>query len=310
MSQPIVSVVIATHNRSGYLARALQSLALQTFPKCSYEVIVVDNASTDGTKEVILGFCKAYSFFRHVCEKRLGSNNARNTGWRSSQGKYVAFIDDDAIADEKWIETIVSTFDRIIPQPGIVGGMVEPLWEGNKPDWLKGKMFRSLSILEYGEKERFLTEKEFFFSVNMAIRRELIEKAGGFNNVVSRSGKNLNTNDEIPIAINIRKMGYGFYYDPSISVKHIIPEERLRTYFAQGYSDALMWEQMEKPGFREKSQRAFMYLYYFGRNPKYIARLLLTPSDYENLYKKLIAHAWLGFIRGLFSKIAPRWTNL
>ena len=303
----LISVVIATHNRARYLIKALEGLAQQTLSHDKFEVLVVDNNSTDDTKQVVTLFAKTNIFVEYFHEPKLGSNIARNTGWYQATGKYVAFLDDDAVPNSFWLENIIKAFAHTQTHLGIVGGKVNPVWEEEKPRWIQGKLLSALSVLDYGDSPRFLQENEFFFSVNMAFKRNLLEKFGGFETGVSRSGKNLLTNDEIPISIKIRQAGYKLYYDPSIFVDHIIPAGRLtmpwftRRYFSQGYSDALMWRIMEKPDFSAKSKKAFFHLYCFLRNPRYILRLFYVPSDHENLYKKLIAHAWLGYLKGLFS---------
>ena len=301
-----ISVVIATHNRANYLMQALEGLAHQTLPHEEFEVLVVDNNSTDETKQVVTLFAKTNSFVKYLYELRIGSNIARNTGLRQAMGKYVAFLDDDAVPSPFWLENIIKAFNSQTLL-GIVGGKVDPVWEKERPKWIQGKLLKALSILDYGNSPRFLKENEFFFSVNMAFKRELLEQFGGFETGVSRAGKNLLTNDEIPITIKIRKAGFRLYYDPSILVNHIIPEIRLthqwfiKRYFSQGYSDALMWRIMEKPTFFMRCKKGVFHLYCFLRNPRYILRLFYLPSNHDDLYKKLIAHAWLGYLKGLFA---------
>ncbi|MEE8471432.1 MAG: glycosyltransferase family A protein [Dehalococcoidia bacterium] len=91
-----VSAIICTHNRSDYLRQAIQSLADQTLPTEQYEVIVVDNGSTDNTRAVVEGFDHIANL-RYVYEPILGLSQARNTGWQNARGEYIAFMDDDAI---------------------------------------------------------------------------------------------------------------------------------------------------------------------------------------------------------------------
>lgn len=307
MPQPVVSVVIATHNRANHLTKALNSLFHQTLCKNKFEVFVIDNASTDETSGVVEKFSGLFTFIKYHYEAIPGANNARNIGWRNARGKYVAFMDDDAVASSDWLETIVNSFENINPKPGIIGGKVIPIWEDTKPNWIKGKLLTALSVVDYGEEPRVLNDNEYLFSVNMAFQGSLLERFGGFDNALGRTGKALTSNDEILIAKKIRAAGYQFYYHPQASVQHFIPTGRLtmpwfiKRYFSQGYSDALMWRIMESPTFLSRCKKISFYIYCFLRNPKYVLRLLHTPTDHDSLYKKLIAHAWLGFMKGIFA---------
>ena len=92
-----ISAVVCTHNRAAYLRKALQSLVDQTMAQELYEIIVVDNASTDGTKQVVSEYSGA-SNLRCLYEPVIGLSRARNTGWGNARGEYVAYLDDDAVA--------------------------------------------------------------------------------------------------------------------------------------------------------------------------------------------------------------------
>jgi glycosyltransferase involved in cell wall biosynthesis len=97
---PVLAVVIATHNRASYLEKALDALSAQTLPSHTFEVIVVDNASTDATREVVSGRIRASRNLRYLPEPRLGASVARNAGWQATSAPYIAFLDDDAIPAE------------------------------------------------------------------------------------------------------------------------------------------------------------------------------------------------------------------
>src|SRR3989337_3554689 len=105
----VISAIICTHNRVEYLTKAIQSLVDQNIPKSKYEIIVVDNCSTDSTREVVEKF-SSKSNIRYIYEPTLGANKARNTGWRNARGKYIAYLDDDAIASPVWLCRILQGF--------------------------------------------------------------------------------------------------------------------------------------------------------------------------------------------------------
>jgi glycosyltransferase involved in cell wall biosynthesis len=93
----LITVIICTRNRAKLLRDAMASVVEQGIPKSDYEIVVVDNASTDETPDVVAEF-RGSAHIRYVHEEKLGLCIARNTGWRAASGRYVAFFDDDAIA--------------------------------------------------------------------------------------------------------------------------------------------------------------------------------------------------------------------
>src|SRR5262249_29253186 len=121
-----ISVVICTRNRSTYLAQCLQAIEAQTLQPHHYEVIVVDNGSSDDTGSVVAPFCRRRTNFRYVAEERVGLSVARNTGVRSGHGDIVAFTDDDAAPEPSWLEQILRRFQELSDDAGVIGGDVIP----------------------------------------------------------------------------------------------------------------------------------------------------------------------------------------
>jgi len=109
MNDPFISVVVCTHNRATLLGQALESLVGQTLNAARYEIIVVNNCSTDDTPGIVERFkgSRTIPLLRSVDEPALGLGHARNRGWQVAQGEYVAFMDDDARADSHWLEQAV-----------------------------------------------------------------------------------------------------------------------------------------------------------------------------------------------------------
>jgi len=119
---PMVSVVIPTYNRKDLLKECLDSLFNQTYPKERYEIIVVNDGSTDGTEEVLKEYAKkAPCAFKWLTQQNKGSYAARNLGIKNARGEIICFIDDDCIADRKWLEDLVRAFEEGV---GGVGGNI------------------------------------------------------------------------------------------------------------------------------------------------------------------------------------------
>ena len=237
-----ISAIVCTLNRSWYLKKAIQSLVDQTVPQGEYEIIVVDNASTDDTKSVVESFRHVLNL-RYVHEPVLGLSRARNTGWQNALGRYVAYLDDDAMACPTWLERILHAFENVKPTPGTVGGRITLIWETERPDWLARELETPLGYLDWGCSGMFLTqENQWLGGGNLACPRKILEEAGGFSTDLGRKGKNLLSNDEILLTRYLRSQNLGSYYDPAVLVQHHVLPERVqkgwfyRRYFWQGIS--------------------------------------------------------------------------
>ena len=243
--QPIVSVVICTHNRADRLILALEGLVKQSFPSQNFEVLIIDNVSEDNTKEIGDRYQENYSNFRYIYEPVLGLSKARNLGLSLAKGKYVAYLDDDAIPCEEWLESILDSFTTVKPSPVCVGGPIYGLWEIPKPDWIDKTMEDFFTVLDYGSQPKWFKTNKFPYGANMAYTKESLKNVGGFNEKLGRQGKKLLSQEELLLNLTLEQFGGKFYYNPKASVQHWVPKERInakwllsRSYW-QGRSDAI-----------------------------------------------------------------------
>ena len=176
-------VVISTRNRSDLLRRALDALCRQRVPEgFRYEVIVVDNASTDGTPAVVQAAGATMpGVIRYLYEPRVGVSNGRNAGIAATDAPIVAFTDDDNTVEPDWVATIQRLLD-VHPDVGAVGGRVLPDWPGDVPAWIDQEHWSPLAILDYGDTSFFTSARDprCLLTANLAVRRELFERFGGF----------------------------------------------------------------------------------------------------------------------------------
>ena len=243
---PEISVVICTHNRPRYLSLALDSLASQTFPAGMYEVIVVDDDATETTRNIAGDFYGRINLHYHATEPS-GLSDARNTGIRASEGKYIAFLDDDAVAGPDWLREIFSTFTSLTPQPDACGGPVDLIWESPRPEWMTKQMAVFLGRFDYGETGFFIrTSDRNPGGLNMAIKKTVFLQTGMFDPALGRQEGVLLSNEEVDYFRRMRDAGMHLYYNPRIRVQHHVPTERTRRkwffsrYYWQGRSSALM----------------------------------------------------------------------
>lgn len=228
----IISAIICTHNRSDYLSRSINSLVHQSYPASDYEILVIDNHSSDDTKKIVTHGFQHVKNLRYIYEGAIGLSHARNTGWKEANGKYVAYLDDDAIVEKDWLEKIVSAFETIKPMPGCVGGKTEPIFETPRPRWLTNTLLPYLSIINWSNTPIILSCGQWLIGTNMAFPKKLLADMNGFPLNLGRIGNKLLSGEERLLQLHLQAQGMTSYYDPRISVSHHIPISRLtRSWF-------------------------------------------------------------------------------
>jgi glucosyl-dolichyl phosphate glucuronosyltransferase len=246
-----ISAVVCTHNRAEYLRKALASLANQNLPPDQCEVVVVDNASTDNTRAVVEEFTHVPNL-RYVFEPVPGLSQARNTGWRSARGEYVAYLDDDAIAAPDWLSCYLDAFEAFGEGAGSVGGRAELIWEAPRPDWLPDQLLTHFSLFHWSDQPVVLGKEQWLSGCNLAYSRRVLERIGGFPTNLGRTGSSLMGNEENYVRRRLDSIGSGSVYDPRIAVRHHVPAQRLsqdwfrRVSFAQGTSEAVLVRTMQQ----------------------------------------------------------------
>lgn len=218
-----VSAIICTYNRAKYLGPAIDSLLDQTVPLSDYELIIVDNASTDDTARIAKGYG---SKVKYIFEPNQGLSYARNAGFKNSRAEIVAYMDDDAIACRDWIENIIKAFS-IGPEIGAAGGKIEPIWEGKKPRWATKELYPHFSCQDKGPNPFYLKEYDYFFGGNAAYRKEILYNCGGFPVKLGRIGKMQLAHEEWPVFNYINEHKLKKYYLPGIKIDHTVMRHRL-----------------------------------------------------------------------------------
>lgn len=227
------SIVICSRNRSASLKDTLTAFSLQTKNNpVDHEIIVVDNASTDKTKDVVHDLTANFNGRLHYyCEERIGIPFARNRGIKESSGDVIVFVDDDCIPADNYIQTLEHLFDGFPETVGFIGGKIDPLFEGGAklPEWFAHNydfFWGPLAILNYGNqpftigKEQLMVKDRLFYSANLAVKKELFEKYGGISENKMLAG-------DTDLCLRLLAAGILGGYEPRLTVHHRINKKRL-----------------------------------------------------------------------------------
>jgi glycosyltransferase involved in cell wall biosynthesis len=278
-----ISGVVCTYNRRALLLDAVQSLVDQDLPKADYEILVVDNNSTDGSVEAVHARFAGVANLRVVREEKQGIAFARNTGARACHSPIAAYIDDDALAAPDFLRRYVELYATLDPMPALIGGEMKPIFEGERPSWLSDELLRPLSAaLMWGTEAHYLElgGVEWLCEANSAYRVEPLAKVGGFPEHVGRVGDSLMSNENY-VNLVLLHSGFPVYYDPNIVVHHRIPPSRLtrswfrRRQFWGGVSQAAVRDYLAERGIKDKVFRPL--------------NVPCTPAEWVHLFDDRIA---------------------
>ncbi len=224
---PQVSAIICTHNREEYLGAAIDSLLQQDF--YNYEVIVVDNASSDRTREIVEERL-SHPRLNYVYEPVTGLSVARNTGAKEALAPILAYLDDDAVASPLWLKTIYNAFESN-EKLAIAGGKVTLLWPDGftLPSWLSPELAGNLGAYDLGEDVVYINNPGLTpRGLNYSLRQAFLQKIGGFDVNLGRVGKNLLSNEELHLTELALQQGWQVAYLPDALVAHHVAPERLK----------------------------------------------------------------------------------
>jgi glycosyltransferase involved in cell wall biosynthesis len=221
----LISVCIYTYNRANLLAEALDSVGYQTLPPELYEVVVVDNHSTDNTRQVVRDFEKHMPKLRYFYEELQGISYARNRGWKEANGEFVGFLDDDGLAPPDWL-SIAAEVIRL-RSSDLIGGPFYPSYFETKPVWFKDE-YGTFSL---GDQARELVSSDEYLSGgNLFIRRKLLEQMGGFDPGLGMQGKQIGYGEETAFIRRVRRENTAvqIYYEPRLYIYHRVRPEKMR----------------------------------------------------------------------------------
>jgi glycosyltransferase involved in cell wall biosynthesis len=204
----------------------------------SWEVLVVDNNSTDLTRQVVEGFVSQYpGRFRYAFEPRPGKSHALNSAIRDADAGILAFMDDDVRVEPDWLRLLTRIFDN--PEYAGAGGRILPESEFSPPAWLETSARYSLAPLamfDLGPTAGRLLEPPF--GTNMAFRREVFARYGDFRRDLGPQPGSEIRSEDTEFGMRVLRGGEHLWYEPAAVVRHVIPRSRVtRHYFLKWWFD-------------------------------------------------------------------------
>ena len=304
---PRITVAICTHNRAGYLAKALDSMRAQTAPPDDFEVVVVDNASTDTTASMVENVRAKIPTLRYVFEGKLGLSHARNRALHEARAEYIAFLDDDAIASPEWVDALLGAFETMQPRPACVGGRIDPIWEGPRPAWLAESLMGYLTVIDWSDTPLVLDpRRQYIAGANMAFITSVLRELGGFHPALGRVGEKLLSGEELYVQNRLSRAGHRLYYDPRAAVGHHVPAARLTRHwfldraYSEGLSAAVIHSELEKLPKHRRVRMAVRLLGTFALHPGQWA-LRSRGNEAEDFSRQCQARRRMGMIWGLLT---------
>jgi GT2 family glycosyltransferase len=314
------SIVIATYNRAVELRDTLASLA-QLKTRHAWEVIVVDNNSTDITRPVVEDAAAGFPVpLRYAQEGVQGRSAALNRGFAEAQGNIIVTTDDDVRVGPDWLDHIGTALETL--GCDYIGGRVMPLWGGPRPAWLPnrgGHLWAVVALLDFGP-DPLDFGRRVPLGVNMAFRREALARVGGFNPRIGRKAGTLLGQEVREWCLRAHDLGVRGCYAPEVVVQHLIPADRLckryfrRWFYWRGISRAMLYAEkpvdMEAP---EQSTLDYTQVKHIAGVPRYMFRSalvaireLVTATLRRDPVAAFEREVWLWFFAGV---IAQRWKD-
>lgn len=222
------SIIICTYNRAHSLEDTLRAVrALEVAEAREWEVIVVDNNSSDETRQQVSRLQENWDRLRYEFEPTQGLSYARNRGVACARGEILLFTDDDVLPEPDWVEQTLLGLER--HHADACGGFIAPLWETPPPAWLTQRFHGFLAIRDEREDDYPIEHSsDAPYGANMAVKRHVFERVGHFDTSRGRKGSVLASGEDGELFERILGAGYKAVFLGSARVHHKVESFRVR----------------------------------------------------------------------------------
>jgi glucosyl-dolichyl phosphate glucuronosyltransferase len=299
-----ISVTIQTYNRAEELRTTLRTLGgVDTSGVPDYELIVVDNNSSDRTPQVVQEAAPDFGGkLRYFRETRQGLSHARNRAIAEARYDVVAFLDDDVNVDSGWLRNLASAFSS--GDFAAVGGRALLVYPSSRPAWLGDRTEGLLTKMDYGLEPRVAKPDELY-GVNLSFRKKWLRTVGGFRTDLGRVGTCLIGGEETELLERIAAAGGKLLYEPSALVGHRVAPDRLRR---KWFWSRCYWgyrgQARVVPHSRPRPVEILRWSARFTRAALCVGRATVTngPSSEEWFYQSRVFASRLGYLMGLLGR--------
>ena len=309
MKEPEVSVVVATYNRCEILPGTLESLINQD-GETAYEVIVVDNNSTDDTRNVIdeLRTKPGYDKITYYFEEKQGVSHARNKGIAAARANIIAFTDDDIRPARNWVSSVSEAFKKF-PEADGIGGKVLPESATKFPAWLTDKYWTPLALLDLGDEPLKLNVQKGagLVAANLAVRASVFKDVGLFHPQLQRVKNSVGSMEDHEYQLRLIAAKKRLMYVPDLVVYAHVLEERLsreyhrRWYCGHGHFYAVMRDaEFESSKLRLFDVPSHLYRRTCSNALDWLKHRLTKKTELE-FQQELEMHFFWGFFRQRFA---------
>jgi len=227
------SIIIPTYNRAEILQRCLQCVCELDSPDEDWEVLVLNNNSTDSTEEIVNSYRERLSNLRYFQAIDPGLHVGRNLGCDKAKGKVLCYIDDDSFVSKGWLKGVEKAFQD--SEVVLVGGPCLPQYEIEPPAWLnnmwniteEGRTLGSLSLIDVGDEQRWITPYNVY-GCNFSIRKDILAEIGGFHpDGMPKELIRFRGDGETFVSRRLIESGYKAVYSPGAKIHHLVPASRM-----------------------------------------------------------------------------------
>lgn len=298
----MISAIICTYNRERFLPKLFESIRQQTLPRNQFQVILVNNNSTDNTKSLCLKFRDENPdiHFIYVEEHNQGLSYSRNRGIKESSGEYITFLDDDAFLHNDFLKETV-TFFEANKNALAMGGKVLLAYETAEPEWYTDYLGPLLGYFNLGDEVKKFPKNNYPRGSNMSFRSKVFDEYGMFDVKLGRVGRTLSGGEEKEFFFRMKKEYEKIWYVPQAIVYHCVPPDRtteafIRTQaFGIGHSEAV---RIRSKGINVMLGRYFMELVkWFGSVVLFVYYLFTFEPDKAMMilkFRKWVTNGLLG----------------
>jgi glucosyl-dolichyl phosphate glucuronosyltransferase len=295
-----LTVALCTHNHKDRLQHTLRALSRLEPPDSPWELLLVDNACTDGTTELVAATDWRVPDIevRVLREEKLGLSNARNRAIQDATGEYIVFMDDDETPDPSWLRA----FEQVIlaERPDALGGRIEVMFEdGKRPPWLQDELLGFLGKLDHGGVARRLTEPATsIFGGNFAFRRDTFARIGAFDTALGRKGAANVGGEDTEIYRRLIGAGCVVWWVPDAVIYHRIQATKLtRSYFLDLHFQQGYIEGSRRRGNRSRLPPAYLFPQLWRALKSVLSQRLSLGRD-ASLRKEMNVAYFVGVVVG------------